>query len=60
MSTKKAVGAVPTLDQAEMMCRMVEAATGEERPKDMSAMYAVQRMLDAQTRQFFERGQHRP
>jgi hypothetical protein len=55
MSIKRAVGAVPTLDQDEMMCRMIEAATGEDRPRDMSAMYAIQRMLDEQTRQFFER-----
>jgi hypothetical protein len=44
------VGAVPTLDQVELMCRMIEAATGEDRPRDMTAMDAVQR-----TRQFFER-----
>jgi hypothetical protein len=41
--------------EAELLCRMVEAATGEPRPEGMPATDAVQRMLDAETRGFFTR-----
>jgi hypothetical protein len=39
--------------EAELVCRMVEATTGEPRPYGMTATESVHRMLDDSSREFF-------
>jgi hypothetical protein len=53
MPPKRAVVGIITLNEAELMCRMIEAATGEPRPSDMTAMQAVTQMIDGPTREMF-------
>ena len=41
--------------EAELLCRMIEAATGEPRPEGMTAIEAITWMTDTETYGFFTR-----
>jgi hypothetical protein len=42
-----------SLDEHELMCRLIEASTGEKRPKGRTPKDLLQHMIDAETREFY-------
>ena len=43
------------LDQYELMCRLIEAGSGGERPNGMSAKQVLHTMIDDETREVYTR-----